>query len=241
MPTYATSKTIINRAAIELSLISAEVANPFTSTEANMVLLRHLLNSLGERLVREHNWSHLKGTAQINTEVDESLYALPAAVQRIVSDTYWDQTRDLPLVGPLSSQTWAVVQATEPANAGTFLFRVVRDKLEIHPTPSAAFVLAYEYISAYWVTQSGQANPNAEAATASTDVVNFDVPLMIAGLKLAFREAKGLDTTAYQNAYDRALSLALGNEGAPPVLSLAQPRDSRPHFPGLPWTNWGTT
>lgn len=64
------------------------------------------------------------------------------------------------------------------------------------------------------------APPTGASSDTSTDYLYFDFRLLVDGLKLYFRRAKGLDTTAEQQAYDATLSAVLGGDGIAPVLSL---------------------
>lgn len=238
MATYPTSLTVLNRAAIELGLIPAPLANPFASADPNIIQLRYLLNSLGEQLAREHDWERLKATGIIVPVVGQTLYDVPVDFGRLVAETGWDRSSDQPFGGPLTSQVWAAAVATGLTAIIQPVFRIAGGKFEFLEVPTNT--LHFEYVSEYWVIEDGEAELGAAATDESDDTLCFDVQLLISGLKLAFRQAKRLDATAEQNAYDRALAMALGNEGAAPLLSLAQSTRRSPPMPGLPWTGWGS-
>ena len=61
--------------------------------------------------------------------------------------------------------------------------------------------------------------------TSNTDTCIFKDALMIAGLKLKFFEAKGLDTTKLEVSYLRELEKAKGQNKGAPTLNLS-PRTS---------------
>jgi hypothetical protein len=232
----STAKTIINRAAVELGLSTFE--NPFTDDDPNATQLYHLLNSLGERLAREYEWTHLKVTGAIVPVVAQTEYAFPVAFRRMVNQTGWDRTSTQAWIGPLAPEQWTAAQALEIVSTIAPIFRITGSGFEFLQTP--ANTLNYEYLTYYWVQGNGESELTASETADSDDTVWFDTPLMVAGLKLAFRDAKGLDTTSAQNAYDRALEHALSADNGAAVLNLSQPPcDWLPH-PRLPETNWGT-
>lgn len=240
---YATVATLINRACIELGLISSPVVNPLTATDPNLVLMRYLLNSLGERLVRDYQWRHLKKTGTFTTVSGQEQYALAGDFHRMVENTQWNRGTDLPLT-PLTSQGWQFVKAIDIAAAPEFFFRLVGSRepsIELNPLPGSGQTISYEYISLHWLIEPGETQPTNLEINSPDDLAAFDIPVMVSGLKLAFREARGLDTAAYQNAFDKALNVALGNDTAAPTLSLDRATRIGPPLPTLPWTNWGQT
>lgn len=222
MAGFDTALNILNDAAVELGLYSTDLADPFASTDANVVLLRRLLKGLGQDLLRDHPWTHLQAEAAINTVIATASYALPADFNRDIDQTHWNDTTDLPLAGPASPQEWQFLKAVAAAGVLYKIFRTKGDLVFIHPTPTAVESLKYEYISRYWVRPTGQAAPTSETTTASTDTLHFDRRLLVAGLKLAFRSARGFDPAAEQNAYNMALARAKGGDGAAPVLRLSR-------------------
>lgn len=59
-----------------------------------------------------------------------------------------------------------------------------------------------------------------ETPSVASDKLHFDRRLLVAGLKLAFKDAKGFDMTSAQTAFDAALARASGGDGAAPAISL---------------------
>src|SRR5688572_457522 len=101
---------IVNDAALELGLITSASADVYGETNQNIVQLRALLKSLGQRLVRDFKWSHLTKEHTFDTADGVSNYTLPDDFQRIVDGTAWNRTTDLPLVGPLNAQQWQALK-----------------------------------------------------------------------------------------------------------------------------------
>lgn len=76
--------------------------------------------------------------------------------------------------------------------------------------------VTWNYVSAWGIV----------APTATTDVVLFDPLLVKRGLKLAWLKAKGFDTTAPQDDYDRTLAGVMDADSAADTLSLNSDTES---------------
>jgi hypothetical protein len=232
-----TALNVINDALFEMGLIGTAFANPFMSTDANAVSMRYLLKALGEELVRLRPWSHLEKTYTFSTVNGTGDYALPTDFMSMSASTHWNRSTTVPLAGPLSGPGWQVLKSASVLNPTSYFFRVYGNRLYLHPVPSSAETIAYEYSSAYWVQPSGQSTPTAEAPSANADTLWFDRHLLIRGLKLKWHELKGFSTDVSRVDYERALSATMGGDGARPELHLAQQATRR--TPRLPDTNWG--
>jgi hypothetical protein len=227
---FDTAGQLINDAAVELGLLSADLADPYASTDPNIVQLCRLLKGLGQDLLRSHEWAIGTRVYQIATSPSTAEYALfvEAQVGGFIDQTAWNLTARSPLVGPLSPQQWEQLQAQPSTQAVGTSFRIVRGVLELYPVPTAVESLQFEFKSLWWVDSathyaaSGGAWTDALHAepTAGDDVCGFDRRLLVCGIKRAWLRAKGLDSTAAEDDYQAALSVALGNDGAAPRLSL---------------------
>jgi hypothetical protein len=132
----------------------------------------------------------------------------------------------MPLLGPANGQQWQLFKAlTSTGTVGKF-FRLFGGLFYLHPTPTAIETLAYEYQSSYWVQEDGETTRTAAAPTDKDDTLHFDRRLLVTGLKVAFLRAKGFDSTAAQDDFDKALARAQGSDGAAPTLSLNGARAS---------------
>lgn len=223
MPHFDTAANVINSAAKELALVSSAVADPWASTDENILQLTALLTRAGRMLVRARPWSHLVQEYTFSTVNGTASYALPTGFERFRDSTAWNRDTTMPMGGPLNSAQWQAVKAQTSSGMVVRPFRIQGNLLYIYPTPSAAETIAYEYVSRYWVMPTGQTSPTTDEATATTDTIWLDEPLVVAALKLAFRRAKGFDTTAAQAEFDEVYSAAAGGDGAAPVLHLTSP------------------
>lgn len=244
MAIFDTAATIISQAARELSLVSADITNPYASTnDPNILLLTSLLTSAGKDIIREHNWSQSLLLKTFTTGAGTSTYDPPADFIRMVNQTGWNRTSRFPLGGPLSPQEWEFITATGNGITTRLLFRFRNRKMEFvngASTPGSQTV-AYWYMSSYWVQATGETAGNKAKPTAATDTILFDSHLMVQALKLKYREEKGFDTTAAQRNYDRALAAVMRDDQPAPVLSLNGGDSSERMLDGcnLPDTGYG--
>lgn len=218
MPQYATANTLLSRAAIELGLISTPLVNAYSNSDANIIQLRYLLNTIGERLVRKYQWSHLKQLGQVVPVVDQTTYNLPSDFHRLVNQTGWDRTAREPFAGPLTSQNWQAWIGSGITSLIRPVFRIWQGQFEFMQAPTAQ--LTFEYISRNWVVSDGSSERDDFEATDKDDTPQFDTPLLVAALKMEFRKAKRLEYSAEAQDFQDALDLALGADGGAPVLSL---------------------
>jgi hypothetical protein len=217
---HDTALNIINDALLELGVVSSAVATPYLSSDANVILMRSLLKAMGRRWARSFQWSDLQKTHTFVTVNGTASYSLPADLHRLLNSTEWNRTTEQRLLGPLAAQGWQLLQSTSAVAGITYWYRKVGDKLHVYPTPTAAETLAFEYQSTYWVMPSGQTTPTADAPTTHTDTLWFDGPLMVAGLKVAWRKHKRLDVATEQEEFDELWAAATGGDTPAPDIHL---------------------
>lgn len=222
MANWDTVANIVNDAAVELGLISANITDPFASSDQNIILLLRHLKSLGQDLVRDHQWTHLQRQHTFQTVAAQDTYPLPPDFNRFIDQTGWNRTQRMPLIGPLSPQGWQMLQVLTSAGVVEIMYRIVGNELKLYPAPQAGDTIAYEYVSNDWmaITPPYNTPPDSPEPETGSDVVWFDRRLMVCGLKLRWKRGKGFDTVAEQDDYDRALSRAQGADGAAPILNL---------------------
>lgn len=219
---WDTASNVISDAGLELGLLSEAVADPYSSSNAAVTQLCALLKGLGQDLVREYDWSHLQKTHTFSTVNGTAAYDLPSDYARTLDQTHWNRLSQLPLLGPAGAAGWQFLKAYNNTLAVNQVFRVFNDQINIHPTPSSTETVAFEYVSRWWVKESGQSAPNTETPDAANDTLHFDRRLLVAGLKLYFLRAKKMDRQDEQTAYDDTLAAAKGGDGAAPVLNLSR-------------------
>lgn len=241
MARFDTMANVWSSAAIQLGLVSAAVANPYAATNADHLLLNELLNEVGLFLLNERPWVHLVKEATITTSNGDNDYDLPTDFDRVVFNTSYNRTTQRP-IAPIGPQGWQYLQARGSSTTPEFYFRLVANEIQLYPTPSSTQTLKYEYVSRYWCRATASAAPDQEKCEVSTDVIHFDRHLFVACLKLFYRRAKGFDSTAAQQDYDRALTLTTGKDDVPRVLSMNGGSDEELYIgaPNLPVSGWGS-
>jgi hypothetical protein len=238
---FTTADNILNDAAVELGIAAADVADPYGSLNQNIIHLRRLLKRVGRRLCRARDWTHQVREYTFPTVASTASYALPTDYARMRDGTHWNRTLSSPLDAPVESAEWQELKA-QTASSGVFKrFRVWQGLFWLDPTPTGIETIAYEYSSNLWVVPTGATWPTActNIPTLYTDTLRFDEDLLVAALKLAWKEAKGQDTSAVLEDFQQAWSAVAGGDGARPILSLSGGSSFVPCRPRLPDTGWG--
>lgn len=153
--------------------------------------------------------------------VAQTQYALPSDWLRQVAQTEWDRTNRWPLSGPKSSQEWQSFKSGIVYAGPRLRFRFNGGKLQINPIPSQSGTLAYEYISGNWVVAVDNVTTKP-AFTADTDNHYYEDSLMVAGIKLQWLKAKGLDYGYAQDEFSRLLDSVKAQDKSAPTLMLSR-------------------
>jgi hypothetical protein len=214
-----TANTILTTAQAELGLPVTSVA----ATDALTTQLVALLNKAGRELAKLP-WSHLVQRTTVTTTAATS-YALPSDYGRMVDQSGWDVTGQLPLVGPLSPQEWEALQARSTISSLGTAFRVWLNRLYIYPSTTTGKTLAYEYRSAFWVAgfDGALTAPDEVLVSNNGDLVWFDFQLAVAALKVAWKREKGFDSTSAEQDFQAALEAAMSDDKPAPVLNAGSP------------------
>jgi hypothetical protein len=214
---------IVNDAAVELGLTTSRVS-VLASEDAAYVQLLALLVAACRELVRIREWPQLRMTTGFTTAPGNPQYQIPSDVLRIIDNTAWSTQARLPLVGPLSPADWQALLIRPITSAIGPYFRVDGDVMTLLPTPASAYVVTYEYRSRFWTYNSGS-DAYYDYPQDGPDPVLLDAVLVKSALKLKWQQAKGQDTTAAQQDYDRALDNA--SSIAAPASALVFGRTER--------------
>ena len=201
---------------------------PSTLTGGNdetAIQLLYLLNGLGEKLSRLPLWSETRAEWSITTTTAAE-YELPPDWLVPLSGTTWDRSGKWPLLGPKTPTEWQYLQSGFGVAAPQFRFRFITGQFVLFPAPVAGKVIVQEYLSSSWVY--GLAAPGALTAsvgksriTENTDIPLLDELMLITGLKLVFREAKGLESTKVREEFENMLEAAWANSTSGAILNLA--------------------
>jgi hypothetical protein len=213
--------SIVTRACDELTLPRPSVV--VASTDPQVRQLLALLHQEGRYLMKggmkKHNWSFLRTLYTFPTVASTATYAVPSDFDRMIDDTFWDQTNDRKVSGPDTPQVdrWRQQSISGPVGIHKN-FRVVGSNVQLFPTPDAVATMGYEYVSNKWARKA-----DATAQTEfllDTDTSVFDPYLMILGLKWRFLVAKGLDASAAKMEYDDYYEGCVSGDSAGETLML---------------------
>src|SRR5215471_5813353 len=204
------------------------VTAPDDETATQMIAL---LNAAGRELIKPtggKRWQALARTWTLTTQPGVTKYALPDDWDSFVDSTAWNQTTMLPLLGPLNAQNWAMLTA-RGIGSTTFsvAYRTRGNMFELYNAYSSPQTLLIDYASRGWLLIAGS-TPAAyrDFIGADDDQIVYDAELIQAKLALAFRKAKGFDTTSAQMDYNDLEEQALNADSDAPVISIASGGDA---------------
>jgi hypothetical protein len=226
---FPSAQTLINNVAVEVGLNSS--AAPLSSTDPNFVQLQVLANKLGKQLLRRNEWQLLNRTftfTTVNTgppTPQVSFYPLPVDFNRIINQTAWNRTSRLPMAGPLTAQGWEWLVGLVSNQYTIYLgFRQWQGTFAVYPSPNpASQTIAFEYQSNAWVQPAGTNTTDQRQQTLQSpgDLVLFDEMMFQCGLKAAFLAAKGFDSTAAAQEFERAVDFAVGTDAGAPKINMS--------------------
>lgn len=215
---YDTAGQIISDAATLCGLTPP--ANPFTSTDPLFTQLVALLKSAGRDVVRDFEWPQLRVRYNFTTAASVAEYAMPEDFNRWVNETQWNTSSRLPLGGPIPPDGWELLQVFNVVGAFQLFFFTRGDRLIVAPTPTSSNTVALQYVSGWWIQADGESAPTGDAPTDVDDRVLLDSQMMVHRVRRDFLRAKGFDSEAASEDYERALERAKGSAEAAPVLNL---------------------
>lgn len=236
MARYITAGEAVTRVLKSMSLsVPVSISG---STDSTTALLWHLLGQTTEKLVDKHEWQMLNRTYIFNTVVDQLEYPLPADFQNFIDETGWNNTSRIPLIGPLSSQQWRLLQARQLGGTTLRLQYIIKnDKLKFYFAPSAVQEIAIYYKGKGSYQDAADPAIFYDRPQVDTDLVLYTPRLIVAALQNQWRIEKGFDTTATQREMESALIDAKYNDKPKVTLSL----NSRSKFPYLGYQNMPDT
>lgn len=222
---YTTATNVLNDAAVELGL--AAVTDPVANTDQAYVQLRYLLNSAGRRLVRMHKWERLVADHSITTDsADDGEYALPDDFGYMIPQTGWEQTDNVPLIGPLSAQDWTYLKGRDLVDQTIYAsFRLQKGVFTIYPNDPVpdGLEITFEYISDEWVLDT-DGTTRQKAVDAGTDEILYDRTLITQLTKALWLDSKGFDSTRVWASFNELFEALTGQDKSAPVLNAGMSR-----------------
>lgn len=152
----ATFLEIANNIAVKIRL--PELTNCYSSSDRNAKAIRLSIIQGAERdIYRAFDWSFLTKKYEFSTVVDQPYYDLPSDYGRIVDETFWNNTSEREVAGPMGTKKWAMYENdTFGVSAIDYVSRILPvdgvKKMHLIQTPSAVESMSYYYISDRYVT-----------------------------------------------------------------------------------------
>lgn len=220
-----TALTIVQDVQSELGLNQSSAIEGTLDNTAKLLLA--LLNREGRHLVKAYNFQTQVRTASLTTLAAEDQGAIatiaPSGFARFVPDTMYDETADVPVLGPDTGQQWRWRHAhnlTGPYSK----FRVINNHLYFYPAPSAGHTVKFEYLSKNWCEDN--LGVDKEEMTADDDVELLDHDLLVEGVTIRYLQRNGLpfDTSTYIQTLAALLRAdvgagAISAEGSFPLMN----------------------
>jgi len=158
-------------------------------------------------------------TGTVNANFAQVQYPLPSDWGNAIGTTMWDRTNRWPVDGAKSSQEWQSFKSGIVYAGPRLRFRIQGNTITLNPPPANGHALAFEYISNGFVYD---VNGNVKTSfTADTDSSIFDDSLLVAGLKVKFKQAKGLDVGFELSEFTELLNICKSQDQSAPKLSMS--------------------
>lgn len=188
----ATLLSLVNDAQDTLNLPrSATVIGSIDQNTRNLVALA---NRIGRELARKYVWRMLISQVQrTTTATTEQIEFFPTFFDRLIDDTMWNQTRLVPMYGPMTEEEWQTLKIQTVSS----LYPVWRHKqgsvrnIFILPVPDSGEKINYSCMTNGWCLDASAAAKTA--FTADDDTTVYDDELMILGLVYRWRRGKQLE------------------------------------------------
>lgn len=234
-----TALSIVQNASSRLGLTAPSAV--FSSTDAQIIQLRNLMNAEGEELATRGSWTKLTTEKTFSTTAAAAqVGSVPTDFGWIINETMWNRTTDRRIFGPISAEQWQADQASVTVGIEQyFRFRGTGTaSLLLGPsTPTASQTVAYEYVSNLWCESNAAVGQTAFAA--DTDVGRLPENLITRGLIWRFKATKGFDYGEDFRTYEIEVLKALGRDGGKPRLNLEGGYRGPMYRGNIPDGNWG--
>ena len=203
---FPTANEVLLAAAAEAGLVP--VSDPWAAQGGEWARLRVLLAAVGDDLATLFDWPQLSRNHTFVVSSMEREYDLPDDFLRMVSGTQWDIDNEWAVRGPLSPVEWADINSYD-SNTPYMGWRFQGGRIVLYPEePPDGVTIRYEYISKNWVNLSGSP---ASVLGAGSDRLGYDRRLLIKGLVIRYKQAKGVDATPWVEEFGSLLREIAGD------------------------------
>lgn len=213
------------------------------STDAGVLQLMEVYNSVGKNIGQRRLWSILKRSVTFTSlgVEDQGLWStiLGEDPAYVVPETAWNNTLRQPIFGPLTDEEYRAYKATVPTGPLQSYY-VMKDHLYILGTVTAGNTLAFTFKSKNWLQTTASSGTFIYDMAADTNVPVWDDNVMMLGLEAFWRRAKDLPFTTQMADFEMAIVGMVDN--IPAVIKLHGMGQVVPK-PGIivPLGNWNVS
>jgi hypothetical protein len=182
-----------------------------SNTNREIVELFEIMNEMGERIMRGHDWRLLMTLETITGDGSTEDHDMPADYDRMINDAkVWSSSLETPLSHIISVDDWLGLDIQSfdfVVNAWT----LYGGQLHIKPALATGVTAKYYYISNKFAKDSGG---TAKAAfTADTDEFRLDEQLLKLACIWAWKESKGQSYAEPMMDYEFLLERLVARDG----------------------------
>lgn len=210
--------TIAQNAAREVGVISPSTV--VNNSEDTAQRLLAMARREGRVLSRRRPWQVLVKTELFDTVAGQGAYDLPGDLRSIIRMTWWDRNDNTLLQGPASPQVWSRLKSDDISNTADSWFRIQGNKFNLHPVPSSAETIAFEYVSDAWVDTTGDGLGDATDWQADGDVAVLNEDVVTMGVVWRMLNALGLPYQEQFNEYQREAERLAARDTSSSSVSL---------------------
>lgn len=204
------------------------------------------INQAGTDLLGMHDWQQMLNTytttiIALEDPPESSIFVdLPEDFFCFKDQSQWNNSQQLPMIGPVLSQDWQRVTVRTADFVTRLLWRVKDNKWEIKSPPASEQTISMEYISQAWVQDADDVTLFKNRATKNGDVMLLDNYLTFYLAKAKWLEVKGFDSAAAQRDFMVSFDQRFTVDQGAPVLSLINRTGYRYlDYWNIPDTNFG--
>jgi len=167
-------------------------------------------------LSRSYDWQELQKEYTFNSVASTEGYNLPSDFDRFINETFWNQTNDEKVIGPINSQEWRILKIDNTTNIYDY-FRIRAGQTLLFPIPSSIESFIYEYVSNLIVLSAGGTGQTTWQA--DTDVPAIDAHIVRLDATWRWLKNQGRQYAEEKKVADAAVAERARVNGARRIIS----------------------
>ena len=192
----------------------------YDSNDKTAKQMWRLATEIGQQLIDQYDWQALGKEFTITTDGVTLDYDLPVDFNNFISDSEWNRTTRLPMIGSLQQFEWQMLQARSLGGTTVALMYIIDDEqVRFYSVGTTAQTLVLPYSSRGWVVEADGVTKR-DNLHADDDVILYDPQMFKAALKVAWFSSRGFDTSAVTAEYNRCYQAAVAKDAPGRSLTL---------------------